>query len=156
MGRDYYQVLGVSRGADDKEIKKAYRKEALRWHPDKNPDNQEQAQSKFQDISQAFEVLSDPEKKKIYDMYGEEGLKMGGGEGPPPNGPGGGMGGGMPEGFAGFARAGGGGMGTGRGGGSFGGFSDPADIFAQFFGTSSAFDADGFSFDDLGGGGGRG
>jgi len=101
MGRDYYQVLGVSRGADDKEIKKAYRKEgkrgkdrdegrrgelltglhdhpltlpfslppfllpALRWHPDKNPDNQEQAQSKFQDISQAFEVLSDPEKKKV-------------------------------------------------------------------------------------------
>ena len=67
-------------------------------------------------------------------MYGEEGLKMGGGDGPPPNGPGGGMGGGMggvPEGFAGFARAGGGGMGAGRGGGPFGGFSDPADIFAQ-------------------------
>ena len=73
MGKDYYNVLGIRRGASEDAIKKAYRKMALKYHPDKNqsPD----AESKFKDIAEAYEVLSDPEKKKIYDQFGEEGLK---------------------------------------------------------------------------------
>ncbi|XP_011404761.1 PREDICTED: dnaJ homolog subfamily B member 4-like [Amphimedon queenslandica] len=73
MGKDYYNVLGVQRGASEDDIKKAYRKMALKYHPDKNqsPD----AESKFKDIAEAYEILSDPEKKKIYDQFGEEGLK---------------------------------------------------------------------------------
>lgn len=75
---DYYKVLGVKRNANDKSIKKAYRKLALKWHPDKNPENQEEATTKFAEISQAYETLSDPEKRKIYDLEGEEGIKRGG------------------------------------------------------------------------------
>ncbi|EER01683.1 heat shock protein DnaJ, putative, partial [Perkinsus marinus ATCC 50983] len=78
MGKDYYRVLGVDRSAGNQEIKKAYRKQALRWHPDKNPDNRETAEHKFRDIAEAFDVLSDPKKKQIYDQFGEEGLKDGG------------------------------------------------------------------------------
>ena len=78
MGKDFYGILGVSRNADEKELKKAYRKLAMKWHPDKNPDNQQEAQAKFQEISEAYDVLSDPEKRKIYDQFGEEGLKVGG------------------------------------------------------------------------------
>ena len=70
MSKDYYKVLGIQRSASSDEIKKAYRKLALKWHPDKNPDNQEEAQSKFQEINAAFEILSDPEKKKTYDQFG--------------------------------------------------------------------------------------
>ena len=78
MGKDFYSILGVNRNADEKELKKAYRKLAMKWHPDKNPDNQQEAQAKFQEISEAYDVLSDPEKRKIYDQFGEEGLKVGG------------------------------------------------------------------------------
>ena len=70
MSKDYYKVLGIQRSASSDEIKKAYRKLALKWHPDKNPDNPEEAQSKFQEINAAFEILSDPEKKKTYDQFG--------------------------------------------------------------------------------------
>jgi len=84
MGKDYYKILGVGRNSTDKEIKKAYRKLALKWHPDKNPDNQEAAQEKFKEIADAYQILSDPEKKKLYDQYGEEGLQGG-----MPGGPGG-------------------------------------------------------------------
>lgn len=66
---DYYQTLGVSKNADTSEIKKAYRKLALKYHPDKNPGDKE-AESKFKEISEAYAVLSDPEKKKQYDTYG--------------------------------------------------------------------------------------
>ncbi|KAI3390155.1 hypothetical protein SNEBB_001827 [Seison nebaliae] len=81
MGKDYYKVLNIGREAEETEIKKAYRKQALKYHPDKNksPD----AEAKFKEIAEAYEVLSDANKKKIYDKYGEEGLKgsMGGGGG---------------------------------------------------------------------------
>uniref|UniRef100_A0A665VCK0 DnaJ heat shock protein family (Hsp40) member B6a n=1 Tax=Echeneis naucrates TaxID=173247 RepID=A0A665VCK0_ECHNA len=71
---DYYQVLGVRRDASADDIKKAYRKLALRWHPDKNPENKEEAEKKFKELSEAYEVLSDANKRSIYDRYGKEGL----------------------------------------------------------------------------------
>ncbi|KAI8435013.1 hypothetical protein MSG28_003448 [Choristoneura fumiferana] len=67
---DYYRVLGVTRVATDAEIKKAYRKLALKWHPDKNPDNADEANRKFKEISEAYEVLSDENKRKMYDARG--------------------------------------------------------------------------------------
>lgn len=87
MGKDYYAILGVPRDADASALKKAYRKLAMKWHPDKNPNNVEEAQAKFQEISEAYDVLSDPKKREVYDQFGEEGLKAGGGAGP--GGPGG-------------------------------------------------------------------
>jgi DnaJ-class molecular chaperone len=99
MGKDYYKILGVAKNAKEDEIKKAYRKGALKWHPDRNPSNQEEAQAKFQEIGEAFEVLSDEGKRRIYDQVGEEGLK-----GMPPGGAAGGGngGGGFPGGGGGF------------------------------------------------------
>uniref|UniRef100_A0A1L8DTR0 Putative dnaj molecular chaperone similarity domain protein n=1 Tax=Nyssomyia neivai TaxID=330878 RepID=A0A1L8DTR0_9DIPT len=64
---DYYKILEINRGATDAEIKKAYRKLALKWHPDKNPNNQDEANKRFKEISEAYEVLSDEHKRKIYD-----------------------------------------------------------------------------------------
>ena len=81
MGKDYYAILGVPRDADAATLKKAYRKLAMKWHPDKNPNNQQEAQEKFQEISEAYDVLNDPKKRQIYDQFGEDGLK-GGGAGP--------------------------------------------------------------------------
>lgn len=69
---DYYQILGVDRNADDSQLKKAYRKLAVKWHPDKNPDNEE-ATKNFQKISEAYACLSDTKKRKLYDQYGKEG-----------------------------------------------------------------------------------
>lgn len=71
MGKDYYKTLGISKGATDEDIKKAYRKQALKWHPDKN--KSAAAEEKFKEIAEAYEVLSDPKKREIYDQYGEEG-----------------------------------------------------------------------------------
>ncbi|XP_053464820.1 dnaJ homolog subfamily B member 6 isoform X1 [Nycticebus coucang] len=76
---DYYDVLGVQRHASAEDIKKAYRKLALKWHPDKNPENKEEAERKFKQVAEAYEVLSDPKKRDIYDKYGKEGLNGGGG-----------------------------------------------------------------------------
>jgi len=115
MGKDYYAILGVSRDADQDAIKKAYRKSALRWHPDKNQDRQKEAEEKFKEVAEAYDVLSDLQKKEIYDKYGEEGLK-----GTPPqtepgatNNPF--QGGDAPSGFSYQFRR------------------DPNDVFAQFF-----------------------
>ncbi|HVR76688.1 MAG TPA: molecular chaperone DnaJ [Planctomycetota bacterium] len=71
---DYYEALGVSRTATLEEIKKSYRQLALKWHPDKNPGDME-AERKFKEIAEAFEVLSDSERRQLYDRYGHEGLK---------------------------------------------------------------------------------
>nr|DAD21063.1 TPA_asm: hypothetical protein HUJ06_022526 [Nelumbo nucifera] len=130
MGVDYYKILQVDRNAKDDDLKKAYRKLAMKWHPDKNPNNKKEAETKFKQISEAYEVLSDPQKRAIYDQYGEEGLK---GQVPPPGagGPGG----------ASFFH-------TGDGPNVFR-FNprNADDIFAEFFGFSSPFGG-------MGGGGG--
>lgn len=114
MGVDYYNILKVNRNANDDDLKKAYRRLAMKWHPDKNPNNKKEAETKFKQISEAYEVLSDPQKKAIYDQYGEEGLK----DMPPP-------------GSASFP------FGNG-GGGESSGFNprNAEDIFAEFFGSS--------------------
>ncbi|CAJ0919207.1 unnamed protein product, partial [Mesorhabditis belari] len=78
-GRDFYKILDVSKGATEHQIKKAYRKLAKEWHPDRHPDDAE-AHERFQDLAAAYEVLSDKDKRKVYDRSGEEGVqKMGGG-----------------------------------------------------------------------------
>eukprot|EP00928_Gymnodinium_smaydae_P092068 TRINITY_DN75851_c0_g1_i1.p1 TRINITY_DN75851_c0_g1~~TRINITY_DN75851_c0_g1_i1.p1 ORF type:complete len:474 (-),score=90.83 TRINITY_DN75851_c0_g1_i1:210-1631(-) len=80
--KDYYSLLGVSKKADDKQLKRAYKKKAMVWHPDKHPTNKEKATAKFQEIAHAYETLSDPEKRRLYDLGGEEALKGGGASSP--------------------------------------------------------------------------
>lgn len=75
---DYYEILGVARGASDEEIKSAYRKLAMRWHPDRN-DGSKEAEEKFKDLTEAYDVLRDPQKRAVFDRYGEAGLRGGGG-----------------------------------------------------------------------------
>ncbi|WIA33709.1 hypothetical protein OEZ86_006827 [Tetradesmus obliquus] len=77
MGLDYYKLLGVGRTASDEEIKAAYRKKAVKYHPDKNLNNKEYAEERFKEVAEAYDVLSDPQKRAVYDRYGEEGLKGG-------------------------------------------------------------------------------
>jgi DnaJ-class molecular chaperone len=86
MGKDFYEILGIGKDADQNAIKKAYRKLAVKWHPDKNIGNEEMAETKFKQINEAYEILSDENNRRTYDQFGEDGLK-------------GGMGG-MPGGFA--------------------------------------------------------
>ncbi|KAH0449226.1 hypothetical protein IEQ34_023026 [Dendrobium chrysotoxum] len=122
MGVDYYKILQVDRNAKDDDLKKAYRKLAMKWHPDKNPNNKKEAEAKFKRISEAYEVLSDPQKRAVYDQYGEEGLK---GQVPPP-GPGG---------------SGGSSFFSGGDGSTTFRFNPRSadDIFTEFFGFSSPF-----------------
>ena len=75
--RDYYEVLGVSKGASADELKSAYRKLAMKWHPDRNPDNKDEATQRFSEISEAYEVLSDPKKRAQYDQFGFAGNQFG-------------------------------------------------------------------------------
>src|ERR1041384_6873056 len=75
--RDYYEVLGVVRTADGEEIRRAYRRLAMKYPPDRNPGDAE-AEIKFKECAEAYEVLSDPEKRKLYDQYGHEGVRGGG------------------------------------------------------------------------------
>jgi len=77
--RDFYEVLGVERTASLEEIKASYRKAALKWHPDRNPENKHEAEAKFRECTEAYIVLSDQEKRQIYDTYGHAGLSNAGG-----------------------------------------------------------------------------
>jgi molecular chaperone DnaJ len=76
--RDYYEVLSISRTAAVDEIKSAYRKAALKWHPDRNPENKTEAETKFRECTEAYSVLSDPQKRHVYDTYGHAGLSSAG------------------------------------------------------------------------------
>ncbi|MED6130975.1 hypothetical protein PIB30_005628 [Stylosanthes scabra] len=129
MGVDYYKILGVDKTANDDDLKKAYRKLAMKWHPDKNPNNKNDAEAKFKQISEAYDVLSDSQKRAVYDQYGEEGLK---GQVPPP----------------------GAGSFSGGSDGSSANFRfnprSADDIFSEFFGFNSPFGGMG----DMGGRGG--
>ena len=106
---DYYELLGVEKTVDAEALKKAYRKKAVQYHPDKNPGNKE-AEEMFKKVSHAYEVLSDAEKRAAYDRYGPAAFEGGGGV---PRGPGG---------MGGFP----------------GGFHDPRDIFSQVLARCSA------------------
>mmetsp|Transcript_66031 Transcript_66031/g.157890 ORF Transcript_66031/g.157890 Transcript_66031/m.157890 type:complete len:247 (-) Transcript_66031:186-926(-) len=108
--QDYYSVLGVGRDASDADIKKAYRKAALQWHPDKNPENKEQAEHMFKLVAEAYDVLSDPQKRNLYNQGGKEAVERG---------------------SAGFASAGGGFAGHPG--------VNPFDIFESFFGGKDPF-----------------
>lgn len=81
MGKDYYRTLGLSRGASGEDVRKAYRRQALRFHPDKN--KEPGAEERFKEVAEAYDVLSDPKKREIFDKYGEEGERRhrGGGDG---------------------------------------------------------------------------
>ncbi|KAH6622046.1 DNAJ heat shock family protein-like protein [Boeremia exigua] len=157
-----YDSLGVSPTATQEEIKKAYRKSALKWHPDKNKDNP-QAAEKFKECSQAYEILSDPEKRQTYDQYGLEFI-LRGGQAPPEGaeGPGGNPfagSGGFPFAGAGGMPSGGGGartfhFSTGGGGANGFNFSNPENIFSEFLrGSGGGMGGDD---DDFGGFGGFG
>lgn len=72
---DYYHILRVNPNASEEDLKKAYKRLAMKWHPDKNPDNKKEAEAKFKQISEAYDVLSDPHKRQIYELYGEQSLQ---------------------------------------------------------------------------------
>ena len=78
--RDYYEVLGVKKGASDPEIKKAFRRIAMKYHPDRNPDSKD-AEEKFKEAQEAYEILGDEEKKSAYDRFGHAGVDGNGGAG---------------------------------------------------------------------------
>ena len=137
--KDYYESLGVSKTATPDEIKKAYRKLALQYHPDRN--KTKEADAKFKEVTRAYEVLSNEEKRKTYDQYGQAAFEQGAGQGPF-----GGAQGGAGGPFGGFGGQQGGQQGpfsytyTSNGQGfDFGGGVDPFDIFEQFFGGASPF-----------------
>src|SRR5512144_3432712 len=79
--RDYYEVLGVSRTCDDDELKRAYRRLALKYHPDKNPDTRSEAEERFKEVNQAYQILSDPQRRAQYDRFGHAAFEQGGAAG---------------------------------------------------------------------------
>lgn len=130
--RDYYDILGVTKSATDAELKSAYRKMALKWHPDRNQDKKEEAEKQFKEINEAYQVLSDKQKRQMYDQFGHAAFEQGGG----------GAAGGNP--FAGGFRQGGGPFtwtytSSGGGQGPEMDFGDPFEIFEQFFGGGFGF-----------------
>lgn len=128
MKKDFYEILGVSKSASADELKRAYRKLALEYHPDKN--KSKEAEDKFKEINQAYEVLSDPQKRTTYDQVGRAGFDAGAGNRGQPGGPfGAGQGGPFTYSYS---------TGGGAQGFDFGGGADPFDIFEQFFGGGFA------------------
>src|SRR4030043_2040945 len=131
---DYYDILRVSKSATAEEIKKAYRKQALEWHPDRHKDDKEAAEKRFKEINEAYQVLSDTQKKAAYDQFGHDAFAPGGGfrgaGGFPGQGPSQQSGRYGPFTYT-YTT-------SGRDGSPFAGFdfSDPFDIFEQFFGGS--------------------
>lgn len=113
--RDYYEVLGVNKSATDDELKKAYRKLAKKYHPDANPDNKKEAEEKFKEVNEAYETLSDPQKRRMYDQFGTADPQGFGGDGGP-------FGGGNYYSY------------TSSGFDGFSDFGDLGDIFSSFFG----------------------
>lgn len=128
---DYYDILGVSKTASDAEVKAAYRKQALKWHPDRNKSSE--AADKFKEINKAYEVLADPKKREVYNQYGESAFERGG------------FGGAGQSGYTGqqgpftYTYSNVGQEGNPFEGVDFGGFTDPFEIFEQFFGFQSPF-----------------
>ncbi|MDP3940955.1 MAG: DnaJ domain-containing protein [bacterium] len=131
--KDYYEILGVSKTASGEEIKRAYRKLALQYHPDRN--KTKEGEEKFKEVTKAYEVLSDQQKRQAYDQFGAAAFDPSAGSGP--FGQGSPFGGGQQSGQYGpftYSYSSG-------GQGDFGGFSDPFEIFEQFFGGASPFGA---------------
>lgn len=126
--RDYYDVLGVAKTSSAEEIKSAYRKMALKWHPDRNQDKKAEAEQKFKEINEAYQVLSDPQKKQQYDQFGHAAFDPASGMGGNP------FAGGFQQGpFTWSYRTSG-----GAGAQDFD-FGDPFEIFEQFFGGAGGF-----------------
>ena len=121
--RDYYEVLGIAKSATPSEIKAAYRKMALKWHPDRNPDKKEEAESKFKEVNEAYQVLSDQQKRQTYDQFGHAAFDPASGMGGSP------FGGGVRSGPFTWTY-------STSGSNPFGeaDFGDPFEIFEQFFG----------------------
>lgn len=111
--KDYYEILGVSKNATDDELKKAFRKKAKQWHPDANPNNKKEAEAKFKEVNEAYEVLSNPQKRQMYDQFGTADPQQAGFGGGP-------FGGG--NGYYSYSTS------------DFGDFGDLGDIFSSFFG----------------------
>jgi len=139
---DYYQILGISKNATPDEIKRAYRKLALQYHPDRN--KTKEAEGKFKEVTKAYEVLSDLTKKQVYDQFGHAAFEQAEGGQGPFGGAGGPFGGQRTGQYGPFTYTYSTASDAGDGGGAgfdFGGFSDPFEIFEQFFGGGSPFGA---------------